>query len=132
MRKKLWLCLPPLVLCLADQIVTLRAQPQEYWTGLYHMAQEGAPHGYWLFSQHPLAYIAAAAGYMVAFSLVILALPRRLAETASIALVLGHAWGTATWLYHDLSYWCVLLLYFLSAALIVFALAMSEVGGRRE
>jgi hypothetical protein len=106
--------------------MTLRSQPEEYWAGFYQTAQEGSPHGYWLFSQHPLAYVAAAVGYMVAFSLVILALPRRLAETASIALVLGHSWGTATWLYRDVSYWCVLALYLASAALIVVALAMSD------
>ncbi|GEM_PF-5591014 len=36
MRRRLWLCLPPLVMCLIDDAITLRAQPDVYWSGLWH------------------------------------------------------------------------------------------------
>jgi hypothetical protein len=101
MRRRLWLCLPPLLVCLADQAITLLSQPCEYWLGDYSAAREGSPHGLWLMNQHPLAYLTAVAGYMFAFTAGIVLLPRGLARVAALALVLGHSWGMATWLWQD-------------------------------
>ena len=57
------------------------------------------------------------------FSLVILAVPRRAAMTVSIAIVLGHTWGAATWICWVLpyGYWIALALFLVSAVLIVAA-----------
>src|SRR6476660_327399 len=96
---KLWLCLPPLLLCLLDQVMTLSRQPGEYWAGDYLQAREGSPHGLWLLQQHPLAYVSAALGYMLVFSLAIRVLPRLPAQMLAVGLVLGHCWGASTWIY---------------------------------
>src|SRR4051794_29710985 len=91
--RRLWLALPPLLVCLADQVMTLSGQPAAYWAGDYSKPQEGSPQGYWLLAQHPLAYVAGAAGYMFAFTVVIMFLPRLMAQMLAVGLVMGHAWG---------------------------------------
>jgi hypothetical protein len=101
MSSRLWLCLPPLLVFLGDQAVTLWCQPCQYWAGDYSIAREGSPHGLWLLNQHPLAYVGGVTGYMLAFTTGLLFLPRRLARIAALAIVLGHSWGMATWLWHD-------------------------------
>jgi hypothetical protein len=131
--RRLWLALAPLLVCIADQVVTLSGQTAEYWAGDYSAPHEGSPQGYWLLQQHPLAYIAAAAGYMLTFTIVILLLPRLLAQTLAVGLVLGHAWGTASWLYTrwpgtSIGYWMVIGLYTVAAMLIVAGIEMSQRG----
>ncbi len=131
--RRLWLVLPPLLVCLADQVVTLSGQPAEYWAGATLHAREGSPPALWLLQQHPLAYIAAAAGYALGFSVAIILLPRLLAQTLAVGLVLGHAWGTASWLYgrwpapqQALGYWLVIGLYTLSAVFVVGGIELSQ------
>jgi hypothetical protein len=127
--RKLWLCLPPLLICFVDQVVTLRGQPAEYWAGDYLKALEGSPQGLWLLQRHPLAYVAAAFGYMLAFSGAILLLPRLLAQTLAVGMVLGHSWGAATWLHRirpPTGYWLVLALYTVSAVLVVLSIELSQ------
>jgi hypothetical protein len=120
-RARLWLCVPPLVFCLLDQSVTLYCQPARYWAGDRSTAQEGNPWFHWLLMQHPLAFEAGIAAWIAVFALVILFTPRRVAMTISIAIVLGHTWGTSTWLLFTVpyGYWLALLLFLASAIIIV-------------
>lgn len=55
------------------------------------------------------------------FCTLILVLPRLAAMVVSIAIVLGHTWGTATWLCWKVQsgYWLALALFLVSAMLIV-------------
>ena len=59
--------------------------------------------------------------WIVVFVLFITYMPRRVAMTVSIAIVLGHTWGTATWLLWAVphGYWWALSLFLASAILIV-------------
>ena len=130
MPKKLWLCLPPLVFSVTDVVVTLSEQPRAYWAGAFAEAREGAPQGYWLLSLHPLAYVAAAAVYVVLIAVLILALPRLLARVVSVGFALGHAWGISTWLDADRpeggAYWIILGLFALGAGLIVTSMELAD------
>jgi hypothetical protein len=129
MRKKLWLCLPPVVFSITDHIVTLSEQPRAYWAGAYAEAREGAPQGLWLLTLHPLAYVVAAAVYVVFVAVLILALPRLLARVVSVGFALGHAWGISTWVDSDRAgggYWIILGLFALGAGLIVTSLELAD------
>jgi hypothetical protein len=111
--------------------MTLTGQSAEYWAGDYSAPREGSPQGYWLLALHPLAYVAGAVGYMAVFTLFIVLLPRLMAQMLAVGLVMGHAWGTASWLYTrwpgtSVGYWMVLGLYTLSAILIVWGIELSS------
>jgi hypothetical protein len=99
-----------------DQSVTLIGQPPGYWHGQYQLALEGSPPFRWLLTQHPLAFEAGIAVWIALFSAVMLLSPRWLAMAISIAIVIGHTWGTATWLFFRFSqgYWLCILLFFAS------------------
>ena len=134
MRKKLWLCLPPVVFSVTDVIVTLSEQPRAYWAGAYGAAQEGAPQGLWLLSLHPLAYVGAAAVYVLFIAAVILALPRLPARVLCVGFALGHAWGISTWVNTTwasgdqaaVGYWIILGLFALGAGLIVTSMELAD------
>ena len=120
-RRKLLLCVPPLVLCAIDQTITLAGQSSSYWSGNYADANEVNPLFNWLLQQHPLAFEAGILAWILLFGAVIMVLPRRAAMAASIAIVLGHTWGTATWLCLKIhhGYWIALGLFLASAIVIV-------------
>ncbi len=120
-KAKIWLCVPPFALCTLDQGITLHGQAPEYWAGNRSTAIEGNPWFLWLLQQHPLAFEAGILAWICVFSLVILAFPRRAAMTVSVAIVLGHTWGAATWICRQLpfGYWITLALFLVSAVMIV-------------
>ena len=113
------LCIPPIVLCILDQSITLIGQPSGYWRGHYELAIEGSPPFYWLLTHHPLAFEAGIAVWIALFSTVILLSPRWLAMGISIAIVIGHTWGTATWLFFRFAqgYWLCIVLFLASGIL---------------
>ena len=120
-RRKLWLCVPPLALCLIDQTITLAGQSRAYWAGLRSNAVEDNPFFRWLLQQHPLAFEAGIVVWILLFCSIILLLPRLGAMVVSVAIVLGHTWGTASWLCWKVrhGYWIMLGMFLASAILIV-------------
>src|SRR5262249_39553961 len=63
--ERLWWCLPAIVLCAADGLLTLWGQPEEYWSGNYASIREGHPVAAWFLSLHPLAFAASGVPYLV-------------------------------------------------------------------
>lgn len=120
-KRRVWLCVAPVALCMLDQGITLVGQSSAYWAGDYSVASEGNPWFQWLLQQHPLAFEAGIFTWVAIFCGLIMVLPRRVAMTISVAIVLGHAWGASTWIYWKIphGYWLVLILYLLSAIAIV-------------
>jgi hypothetical protein len=116
---KLRLCIPPIVLCILDQSITLLGQHSQYWKDNYQTAMEGCPPFHWLLQQHPLAFEAGIAVWIAFFSTVILLSPRWLAMAISIAIVIGHTWGTSTWLLlrFGQGYWLCIALFLMSGLL---------------
>ena len=103
-----------------DQDITLVGQAPDYWAGNRSAANEGNPWFHWLLlQQHPLAFEAGIPAWVLRFSLVILAIPRRAAMTVSIAIVLSHTWGAVTWIcwVFPIGYWVALALFLVSAVL---------------
>src|SRR5688572_28953523 len=105
LRKFVGLCLPPSLVSALDGALTLAGQPAEYWqafdaTGRPDAAPvyEVSPTFHYLLATHPLAFAAGGAAEIAVLVGLILLLPRPLALTLSLAAVIGHAWGSTTWL----------------------------------
>ena len=69
-RQRLWLCLPPWAACTLDQLLTLWGQPTHYWDVSYDYALEASPPFNWLLRQHPLAFEAGIAAWVLLFTAV--------------------------------------------------------------
>lgn len=103
-QRFLGLCLPPLVFCALDATCTLIGQSAKYWQGQLAYVNEGSPTLHYLLTVHPAAFAAGIAGWAAIFVMVLLLLPDTLALMVSVAIVLGHAAGTATWLYYHFKF----------------------------
>ena len=97
-KNRLWLCFPPLVLCLLDLAATLWGQSASYWDGDYLYITEGNPIAYFLLAIHPSLYIIGTAAWIAAFSVLMLRLPRGLALTLCFFISFAHLWGTLGWI----------------------------------
>ncbi len=97
-QRFLGLCLPPLVFCALDATLTLIGQSARYWQNQQADVNEISPTFHYLLTIHPAAFAAGIAAWAVIFVLVLLLLPDTLAMIVSIAIVLGHTVGAATWL----------------------------------
>jgi hypothetical protein len=103
-QRFLGLCLPPLLLCILDFVVTMVGQSAQYWAGNYASVNEGSPTFHDLLQTHPAAFIAGGAVYVVVFVSLILLLPDMLALIVSVSTTIGHTEGAATWLWYRFHY----------------------------
>lgn len=97
-RRALWLLVPPIVLCSLDYGLTLYGQSEEYWRGNYQVVNEMSPSFAHYLAIHPLASVAAAFVWITVFSAVVLLVPEGMALVISVAIVIGHMEGAASWL----------------------------------
>ncbi len=123
-KRRILLCIAPWIICLIDHTITLLGQSAAYWSGDYSDAREGNPLFDWLLRQHPLAFEAGVLVWIIVFTCVILLLPRFVSKVVSVALVLGHTWGTASWLCLMCAhgYWYTIGLFLLSGVATVVSL----------
>ena len=99
-QRFLGLCVPPLVFWALDLTLTLVGQSAEYWQGHWGHVNVGPPTFEYLLAVHPAAFAAGMAGWAAIFVMVLLLLPDTLALIVSVVIVLGHAAGSATWIYY--------------------------------
>lgn len=118
-KSKAWFCIPPIILCLIDSTITLVGQSAKYWQGNYFVANEECPPMRAMLQTHPLAFEAVIFAWIIAFVVVILLVPRWLGRSLSIALLLGHTWGTYTWLSYRFNhgYWTMIALFLFTGIL---------------
>ena len=115
-HQRLWLFLPPVVLCVVDAALTLRGQPREYWSGDFSQALEFNPLGHVLLAHHPLTFAIGVAVYLAFFLMLVQLLSARLAIFIAFALSIGHAIGGAGWLMREGVVGCLLALGLIVAA----------------
>jgi hypothetical protein len=96
-RRRFWLCIPPMLLCLLDGGLTLASRGEPYWSGVYATADEANPLFKPILQWHPLAFVAAGAMSLAAFSVVIVLSRIDIAVLVSFCLSLGHAIRAAGW-----------------------------------
>lgn len=82
-----------------DASLTLIGQSAEYWQGQRTFANETSPTFHYLLTVHPAAFAVGMAVWAAIFVVVLLLLPDTLALMMSVAIVLGHTAGVATWMY---------------------------------
>ena len=95
--RPLWLVVPPALLCILDFGLTLYGQSQSYWSGNFGNVNEISPSFARYLAIHPLAFVGAGFLWIIIFSAIVILLPEILALTVSIAIVIGHMGGAATW-----------------------------------
>jgi hypothetical protein len=98
MSRKLWLCLPPLLIALLDAALTLHGQSEPYWSGDFSQPLELNPVGAWLLLQGPLTFALGVLFYALGLCSIMLILPGRPAFWLAVLMVLGHGVGVASWL----------------------------------
>ena len=125
--RSLWLVVPPTLMCCLDFGLTLYGQSDAYWSGNYQDVNEMSPSFGRYLAMHPLAFVAAAAVWIVILSSLIALLPEKLGMTLSIGIVLGHMAGAASWLaFRFGSYQSCNVLFLLTAGVIVTAFNMGR------
>ena len=90
-----------------DLALTFVGQGAHYWAGFRDEPNEASPWFNHVLRHHPFAAMAAGAGWVLVFSVLILVLPRRLSLWVWLGVVMGHTWGVTTWvriLWPDPSY----------------------------
>jgi hypothetical protein len=97
MNGRWWLCLPAVVFCTVDAVLTLLGQDREYWAGELARVNEMNPVGYALLRWHPLAFIGGIVVWVVIFCAALLHLPLRAALVCGLGLTVAHTFGAATW-----------------------------------
>jgi hypothetical protein len=95
--RRLWWCLPALVLCVADGLLTLWGQPAAYWSGGFAAVREGNPLAAWLLGVHPLAFAAAGVPYLLVVLGAVMVLPRRWAAAVTVGVAAAHALAVGVW-----------------------------------
>jgi hypothetical protein len=99
LRRRLWLCLPPVLCCCLDATLTLTGQSAAYWAGDFAAAQEANPVCLVLLRLHPLALGVGMLLWAAAFTVAVLRLTRGAAAVLACGLAFSHAFGAATWLF---------------------------------
>jgi hypothetical protein len=117
-----WLLIPPIALCLLDFGLTLFCQPSAYWAGDHTAVSEISPSYAHALAIHPLVFCGVGLSWICIFSALILLLPESLALTLTVAIVIAHMAGAASWLvYRFHSYQSANLLALMTSGLIVLA-----------
>jgi hypothetical protein len=133
-RRKWWLCVAPVCVCLIDVAATLYYQPAAYWSGQFDQVSELSPIDRWMLMQHPLAFAGWVVTWMTGFSVVIRYVPTPISLIAALALMFGNAAGTNSWLSSRIpnGFWICYALFLAIAALVVITWRKAGVLSRSE
>ncbi|OJJ22424.1 hypothetical protein BKI52_07015 [marine bacterium AO1-C] len=110
-KNSIWLAAPAVFLAVIDILFTLKGQSKFYWSGHFVMANEQAPHAYYLMRQHPFLFLAVLPLYFGIITLLGIYLPERVARVCMLTFVIGHTWGASSWLQLYFNYWMFLLFF---------------------
>jgi hypothetical protein len=98
MPRRIWLCLPPLLLLALDAGLTLAGQPAHYWDGAYGECKELNPAAALVLGWHPALFLIAIGMIGVGLALGIQLLPLPLAKVFSLVAAFFSAVGASSWL----------------------------------
>ena len=129
--RSLWIVVPPILLCCLDISLTLFGQSPAYWAGNYQDVNEISPSFRVYLTTHPLVFAGMGLVWIAIFSSLIAILPEKVGMTISIAIVIGHTTGSATWLLYRFNFYlaCIALCLFTSIAIVTsFNMGRSDTG----
>lgn len=98
MSRSKWALVPLVLLLSLDFWFTLAGQPYSYWQGSYHHCNEGSPPGRMLLKAGPGYFITAYILWVVAACTLVGRMPKYLDTAFVWGVVMGHAWGSSSWL----------------------------------
>jgi hypothetical protein len=99
-RDRVYLAAATLVPFALDILLTSLGQPASYWSGERGTLIEANPVAASLLAVHPALFLGGALCYAIIFTAGLYLLPRPIAWWLSIALILAHAGGARSWLWH--------------------------------
>jgi hypothetical protein len=110
-KYRLWLCVPSVLLPMADFWITLFGQPASYWSD-FSTAREASPIWAPMMQIHPAFFFACHLGYLAIICALIIYAPKRLVLPTALMVCLWHILGFSSWVfdYGDTGYWLVVLL----------------------
>lgn len=129
--RSLWIVVPPILLCCLDFGLTLYGQSPAYWAGDYQDVNEVSPSFRVYLTIHPLVFVGMNLVWIAIFSSLIGILPEKIGMTISIAVVIGHMAGAASWLAFQFESYqaCNALFLFTAIAIVTsFNMGRSETG----
>lgn len=91
-------CLPPILLCELDTILTLVGQPAEYWSKSHQYVNEASPTLHHLLAIHPLVFVGGMLIWMGVFVSLVLLMRDRFALVVATTVTMGHLYGAEAWL----------------------------------
>ena len=97
-KYRILICIGAVLFAVFDAFLTLDGQSAAYWSSGFESVEESNPIGYWFLKSSPSAFIVAIVCWMIAFVTLILTLPKKFSRFLAIAILIGHAFGVATWL----------------------------------
>jgi hypothetical protein len=110
--------------CIVDTAVTVLHQSSEYWKGDLTKANEANPLGSVAMRNHPSGIFVLTLAWFILIGVVGYLLPITLLRIFSLAIVMGHTVGAATWLMKFYGFWYVIILVIVNAVLYI---SMDEV-----
>lgn len=125
--QSLWIVVPPILLCCLDFGLTLYGQSPAYWAGNYQDVNEISPSFRAYLTTHPIVFAGVGVAWIGIFTGLIAILPEKIGMTISIAVVIGHMAGSATWLaYRFNSYQACNALFLFTSIAIVTSFSMGR------
>lgn len=115
---------PCLWACIVDTAITILHQSNEYWKGDLTKANEANPLGSVAMRNHPSGIFVLTLAWFIFIGVVGYFLPARFLRMFSLAIVMGHTVGAATWLIKFYGFWYVIILVIVNAVLYI---SMDEV-----
>lgn len=89
----------PLILVMAlDFWFTLAGQPKSYWQGMHSHCMEINPIAKMLLQTGPSYFVTAYIFYVFAICFLVSSLRKPMDTTIIIIVLLGHSWGSASWM----------------------------------
>lgn len=99
MCRSKWALVPLLLVIGMDFWLTLAGQSEVYWQGMYHYCNEASFIGKTLLKAGPGYFITACIFWVFAVCLIIGRMRESLDGAFCMGVLLGHAWGSSTWLH---------------------------------
>jgi hypothetical protein len=98
-KRRVGLCVSPILLFLIDISLTLWHQPSGYWAGDYATAIESSPEVRRVMQTHPALLFLMIAVWIGVIVLLVRLLPRTLAEIFSVSTAIAHTACASSWLH---------------------------------
>lgn len=116
-NQKLLFLVPAYWAALFDIIITIVHQPEEYWQGNLHKANEGNPIGAYMMGNHVSGIFVISFVWLVIIGILGYYLPRRFSKVFLLFVLMVHSWGVSSWISNLYGFWYIIVFIFFNSIL---------------